>query len=183
MGAKMVTKMYPNCFLSRSLIQFHVIFVIISLVFTYYFYDDLKYWILIFSALFICLFHLPPIIYFTFTYYTHSKDYIFEVTSEKINVTYKGSSKTIHNDDIDKIIIHISAGNPRFSYPMSPIDFYHFAQIILKDGREVLMTSLFAENVGAVLEGLDGVTIERKNKIAFLWWRDKYKPLFSDQVN
>lgn len=102
-----------------------------------------------------------PIIYFTYSYYKINKGEEFRIYSNSIEVRKNGNSDRYSVDEIKKIEIFMSGNNPRFNVAFSAMEFFHYAKIVMKNGEELVITSLCAEQVDAVLEEhLSGVSLE-----------------------
>lgn len=128
---------------------------------------------------------LLPFSYFVHTYYKVNKGFEFEIKSNSITVYRSGKSHVIPSSEIERIIMFKTGSNPRTSFALGGHDFFHFAQIILKSKKEVLITSLLAEHVDEALEILDNVDIEYVWGLAYLSRRtvyDSFLPCESDSI-
>jgi len=102
-----------------------------------------------------------PAIYFTLSYYKINKGQEFKLDSNSIEVRKNGNSDRYTKDEIEEIEIFMSGNNPRFNIAYSAMEFFHYARLKMKNGEQIIITSLCAEQVDVVLEEhLKGVPLE-----------------------
>jgi hypothetical protein len=106
------------------------------------------------SFMFIIFFPIEglPILWYSWSYYRFNKDHIFELQTDYIQVDTGNTRKKYLYSEIDRINIYMSGNNPRFHMAILVPDFFHFAEIVMKNGESVVITSICHHQVDMVLE-------------------------------
>lgn len=106
------------------------------------------------SFMFIIFFPLEglPILWYSWSYYRFNKDHTFELQTDYIQVDTGNTRKKYLYSEIDRINIYMSGNNPRFHMAILVPDFFHFAEIVMKNGESVVITSICHHQVDMVLE-------------------------------
>lgn len=146
----------------RGLFQRYIIFLITCYIIVIYFAEKSE-WITLIPFLFSILFiiEIIPALYYSWSYYKVNNGQEFRLDSNSIEVRENGNSDRYSVDEIKQIEIYMSGNNPRFNIAYNSIEFFHYARIEMKNGKELIITSICAEQVDAVLEEhLPGVPLE-----------------------
>jgi hypothetical protein len=93
-----------------------------------------------------------PILWYSRSYYKFNKDHTFELQTDYIQVDTGNARNKYPRSEIDSINIYMSVNNPRFHMAILVPDFFHFAEIIMKNKDSVVITSICHHQVDMVLE-------------------------------
>ncbi len=121
-----------------------------------------------FGVLVLALFYGPFLIsslYIHWEYYLQNRGQKIELLSDEI-VLHKsnGDVQRVKFSDIEKIIVSKSANLDKGGIQVTPIDTYHYARIIPKQGETIIITSLIAPDVEAVIKKI-GKYYERQKRL------------------
>jgi len=146
----------------RGLFQRYIIYLITCYIIVIYFAEQSE-WITLISFLFsiLIIIEVIPALYFSWSYYKVNKGTLFRLDSNSIEVRKNGNSDRYSVDEIKQIEIFMSGNNPKFNFAYNSSDFFHFARIEMREGEEIIITSLCAEQVDTVLEEyLKGISLK-----------------------
>lgn len=108
-----------------------------------------------------------PTLYLHLQYFEANKDLEFSVGSRAIQIRKStGEQNYIYSDEIEKITVNMSANaDAESQFHLMSMGPYHFARVILKDGRpDVVITNLVTPFVAKEITRLSGVPIYKKIK-------------------
>ncbi len=99
------------------------------------------------------------VLYIHITYFFENKDFNFRIENKYIFDVIK--NKKIDNSDIKKITINKSYSLTAGRVPFFPFQHYRYCEVILNDGKKIILTSLLKRNIDEYLkENLKGVVFE-----------------------
>ncbi|MCA6421569.1 MAG: hypothetical protein IM568_01980 [Flavobacterium sp.] len=99
------------------------------------------------------------VLYIHITYFFENKD--FKLRIENGYIFDVMSDKKIYNSDIKKITINKSYALTAGRVPFFPFQHYKYCEVILNDGKKIILTSLLKRNIDEFLkENLKGVLFE-----------------------
>lgn len=132
-------------------------FILVYYVLIFFSYEEInfKFWAIHFL---ISLFIIPTM-YIHLQYWLNNRGnrYIINSTfiqDDKKNINYP-------NNEISKIIIHKSESLQSGKWAYFPFQHYKYCEVLLKDGRKIILTSLLHYNIDEYLkENLRGVLFE-----------------------
>jgi hypothetical protein len=108
-----------------------------------------------------------PAIYLHIEYYLENKGQVLKVTEDAISIQ-KGNNaeaSAVYFYDIERLILVKSASLDKGGMPMTPLEYYHYIALVLKDGRQIFITCLMAPNLDVITEKIVGVKRERRKKL------------------
>jgi len=124
---------------------------------------------LINGLIILTLISLLPVLYLHVEYCFYNRGIQLEIDSYEKKFIYTdktGTTETFGFDDLSKIIVYMP---PHFQsntmFIRIPFDNYHYAKIITKSGKEIIITSLMARKVQDLVERIRGVSVEKKKRI------------------
>lgn len=148
-----MVRLKPSLKNFRGLYQRYIIFLITSYIILIYFAEQSE-WITLIPFLFLTLLiiEIIPALYYSWSYYKVNKGQEFMLDSNSIEVRKKNNTDRYSADEIKQIEIFMSGNNPKFNVAFNSMEFFHYARIEMKNGEQIVITSLCAEQVDAVLE-------------------------------
>lgn len=111
------------------------------------------------------LFHAAfttPALYLHIEYTLRNGNEEIELSYNEIIVRNTGEERRYSTTDLSKIILYKSASLDRGGIPLSAMEYYHFARIIVKTGEEIVITCLMSCKIDEEIRQLRGVPYERK---------------------
>lgn len=119
----------------------------------------------LFGFLVYSIFFLPSF-YLHLEYYLKNRNQRLEILENEI-IFYdrNGEVRRYLNQDLQKIILYKSASLDKGGIPLSPIESYHYARIIPRQGKEIILTCLMAADVEEAIRQIKWVTYERKKRL------------------
>jgi len=95
-----------------------------------------------------------------------------EFSTHDFKVLFKnGTIEQFDYDDIKVIQLYRSAGMDKGNYSYSSNERYYFANIIAKDGRKIILTSLLGPDLDDALSMMKDVPVDKtKTAYAFVFW-------------
>jgi len=132
----------------RELFGFIVIYILLI------YFVGMEEWYSFLSFMFIIFFPIEglPILWYSWSYYRFNKNHTFELQTDYIQVDTGNARKKYPCSEIDRINMYMSVNNPRFHMAILVPDFFHFAEIIMKNEDSVVITSICHHQVDMVLE-------------------------------
>jgi hypothetical protein len=107
---------------------------------------------------------LIPTVWIHIEYYQLNKNDVFVINSTE-RIISSNAQGDIHFDQIEKIVFVLSPEMYRnSSFRALPVDNYGYAVIKIKDGSDLIFTTLLAYRIEEVFNGFTGVRIERKKQ-------------------
>lgn len=85
-----------------------------------------------------------------------------EIANQSLTITKKGISKNYPFSEMEKVILYKSASLDKGGIPVSPMEYYNYARIILKSGEEIILTCLLSPKVDKITDQITGVEKERR---------------------
>lgn len=144
-------------------LKFHIIGTVIMVIALYFLRWDQDA-IMIFS--FFWLAYFIPAIYLHSEYYLKNYGERLEILENEIIFHDRdGKVRKYGNQDLKKIILYKSASLDKGGIPLTPIESYHYARIIPKQGDEIILTCLMASNVEEAIKQIKWVPYERKKRL------------------
>jgi hypothetical protein len=117
-----------------------------------------------FAFAFYSIFFLPSL-YLHIEYYLKNRGQRVEILESEIRLYDRdGRLKKYASEDLEKVILYKSASLDKGGIPLTPVEVYHYARIISKQGGEIVITCLLAPNVELLVRMLKGVSVERKKQ-------------------
>jgi len=108
-----------------------------------------------------------PVLYLHIEYYIKNRNEYIEITDDQISVKVVGKdTRNYRFADLDKIILYKSASQDKGGMPILPLEFYHFARIIPKHGKDIVITCLMTPDVEGAIREIKWVAYDRR-KIFF----------------
>lgn len=107
-----------------------------------------------------------PAIFLHVVYWLKNNGDEFEIRSTEILRRKNGKEKHYKNTDIDSIIIYLFPSLYKNSNTfVSSFEGYHYAEVKLKSGKKIFLTSLLAPRIDKEFLRRSGFHIERKKKL------------------
>ncbi len=110
-----------------------------------------------------------PVFYLHIEYYYFNKGMRLEVYSYKKMLIYtdkSGKTETYNFNELSKIIVYMSPNMySGRNFKIAPFESYHYAKIITKDVREIIITCLLVPRLREFASNLIGVEVEKKRRI------------------
>jgi hypothetical protein len=103
-----------------------------------------------------------PTFYLHIEYYETNKKGIITITEDDITFLRHGRSICYPFHEIGRVILYKSASLDKGGMPILPLELYHYAKIIMKDGEEFIITCLMIPKLEDVISKLKFVGYERK---------------------
>lgn len=122
------------------------------------------------AGLFHLLFSIPAI-FLHIEYSIRNAGEEIEIVHNEVIVRKNGKEQRYFSSDIAKIIFYKSASLDKGGMPFSAMEYYNYARIVAKSGEEIIVTCLMTLKIEEALKTLTGIPIERKKRIAFLFWK------------
>jgi hypothetical protein len=120
---------------------------------------------ILFGFVFYSIFFLPSL-YLHIEYYLKNRGQRLEVLENEIILHDRnGQVRRYANQDLQKIVLYKSASLDQGGIPLTPIESYHYARIIPKQGEEIILTCLMAPNVEEAIKQIKWVSYERKKRL------------------
>ena len=66
---------------------------------------------------------------------------------------------------MERVILYKAASLDKGGIPVSPLEYYNYARIVLKSGGEVVITCLLSPKVDKITNQIRGVRQERKKRL------------------
>lgn len=107
-----------------------------------------------------------PALFLHAEYYFKNRGQQLEVLENEIILREgNGQVRKYLNRDLQKIVLYKSASLDKGGIPMTPIESYHYARIIPKQGEEIVVTNLMASDVEKIINNIKWVPYERKKRL------------------
>ena len=107
-----------------------------------------------------------PVVYLHGEYYSKNGGQKLEIQDNAIVLHDKnGTVRRYANEDLKKIVVYKSASLDKGGMPLLPIEFYHYAQIVPKQGDDIMVTCLMTPKVEEVVRQIKWVPYERKKRL------------------
>jgi len=109
------------------------------------------------------IFHLVlsvPAVYLHIEYFIRNMGLEVEIYPDRIIVKYKNQWEEYFTNELEKIILYkaANAGNMQFT----GMEGYHFAKVITKSGRKIIITNLMTTKLEKAVQILNDVPYERE---------------------
>ncbi len=121
------------------------------------------------AVLFVLIFYTIlslPSFYLHLEYYLQNRDQRLEILENEVILHKRnGQVRRYQNQELQKIILYKSASLDRGGIPLTPLDSYHYARIIPKQGEEIIMTCLMSADVEKAVKQIRWVPYERKKRL------------------
>lgn len=144
-------------------IKFHVFGTAIMITVLYFLKWDSNA-VLIF--LFFWLAYFIPTMYLHIEYYLKNRGQHLEILeNEVILYDRRGQVRRYQNKELQKVILYKSASLDKGGIPLTPLESYHYARIIPKQGEEIIVTCLMAADVEEAIKHIKWVPYERKKRL------------------
>ncbi|MBZ4190261.1 hypothetical protein [Niabella beijingensis] len=112
-----------------------------------------------------------PAVYLHILYYLKNKGEAIELKPDQIIVLRSSREQVYTGKDISKIIVCKSA-NMDNGIPMMAVEYYYYAEIVMNNGENVVITCLMSRKIDAILKGYLNVSFYRdKNVFSLFKWR------------
>lgn len=118
---------------------------------------------------------LLPSLYLHLQYYMKNRGQIIQIFENELVVRNDGKAEEIIKfSDIKKITLCKSASIDKGGIQMTPLESYHFARLMLKNGESLFITNLIAPDVERAISLIKWVPYERhKGLFLHLGFADK----------
>lgn len=119
----------------------------------------------LFVLIFYAIFYLPSF-YLHLEYYRQNRHQRLEILENEVILHDKnGQVRRYANQELQKVILYKSASLDRGGIPLTPLESYHYARIVPKQGQEIIITCLMAADVAEAVRQIKGVPYERKKRL------------------
>lgn len=126
--------------------------------------------ILLIGGLFHLLFTIPAL-YMHIEYSIRNVGEEIEINYNEIIVRKNGEERKYPISELSKVIVYKPASLDKGGVPFSAMEYYRYARIITNSGEEIIITCFMTLDIEGAVKQLSGITYERKNRIAFLFWK------------
>ena len=111
------------------------------------------------------IFFLPSF-YLHLEYYLKNRGQRIEILENEV-ILYErnGKVRRYPNKELQKVVLYKSASLDKGGIPLTPLESYHYARIIPKQGEEIILTCLMASNVEEAIKEIKWVPYERKKRL------------------
>lgn len=123
--------------------------------------------ILLVGGLFHLFFTLPAV-YLHVEYTIKNWGEEIEINDNKLIVRKNGKEKCYNTQELKEILLFKSASLDKWSFPLSAMEYYHFARITTNSGEEIVITCLLTPNVEKAVKELKEVPFGREVGLGFL---------------
>ena len=104
-----------------------------------------------------------PAIYLHIEYYLRNRNERLEILDNRILYHDRtGVVKSYATQDLERIVLYMSASLDKGNIQFTPIESYHFAKIRSKSGQEIVVTCLMTRDLEKAMKMIGGVMLERK---------------------
>lgn len=111
------------------------------------------------------IFFLPSF-YLHLEYYFKNQGQRLEILENEVILHDKnGQVRRYSNQDLQKVVLYKSASLDKGGIPLTPLESYHYARIIPKQGEEIIITCLMAADVEEAIKHIKWVPYERKKRL------------------
>ena len=132
-----------NHFISLKWLLFYIILTLLLLVYFYLTFGSEGLFILIIFL----LLQMLPTVYLHYKYYVINKSIKCTLNEYKLEVFNKNMKYVYFPNDIEKIIIYKSANMDSWGIPLLTFENYYYSRIVLKDGNNIVLTSLLDNKI------------------------------------
>ena len=104
--------------------------------------------------------------YLHIEYYLKNRGQHLEILEDEV-ILYdrNGQVRRYQNKELQKVILYKSASLDKGGIPLTPIESYHYAHIVPKQGEEIIITCLMATDVEEAIKQIKWVPYERKKRL------------------
>lgn len=142
--------------------KFHIIGTVLMLIALYFLNWDIDA-VIIFA--FFWLAYFIPAIFLHLEYYLRNRVEQLEIFENEIILHDRvGQVKRYTRGDLEKVILYKSASLDKGGIPLTPMESYHYARIIPKQGEEIILTCLMAPDVEEAIKQIKWIPCERKKR-------------------
>jgi hypothetical protein len=146
-----------------KLMVFHIIGTTLMIITLYFFRFDQG---MMRIFLIIWLVYTIPALYLHLEYYFKNRGQQLKILdSEIVFQDRNGDEKSYKPQDLQKIVLYKSASLDKGGLQLSAIESYHYARIIPKQGKEIILTCLMAPDVEKAVKQIRWVSYERKKRL------------------
>jgi hypothetical protein len=107
-----------------------------------------------------------PVIYLHIEYYLANRGQEIIIENDELRViTKNGNTYKFKFAELSKVILYKSASLDKGGIPLTPIESYHYARIITKSEKQIIVTCLMYPKLEEVVSELKGVQGIRKKRL------------------
>jgi hypothetical protein len=121
------------------------------------------------GVLFVLVFYFIlslPSFYLHLEYYFKNRGQRLEVLSNVVIFHDRdGQIRKFGHQDLQKIVLYKSASLDKGGIPLTPLESYHYARIVPKQGEDIILTCLMAADVEQVIKQIKWMAYERKKRL------------------
>ncbi len=113
-----------------------------------------------------------PVIYLHIEYYIANRKQEIAIKDDELTViTQNGNTYKFKFTELSKVILYKSASLDKGGIQFTPIESYHYARIITKSEKQIIVTCLMTPKLEEVVNELKGVQKIRKKRLfcTLLW--------------
>jgi len=106
-----------------------------------------------------------PLAYLHVQYYLANRRLEVIIENGELTITEKnGHTEKLKFTEISKVILYKSASLDKEAIQFTPLESYHYARIITKSEKQILVTCLMSPKLEEIVNGFVGVMIVRKKR-------------------
>lgn len=139
--------------------EFSLSITILFFIGWWYFEFDRDYLLVV--GIFHLLFTIPSL-YLHIEYSIRNSGEEIEINPNEIIVRKNGQEKRYSISDLAKIIVYKSASLDKWGMPLTAMEYYRYARLMVKNGEEIIITCLMSRKVDEEVRKLSGVPYARK---------------------
>jgi hypothetical protein len=113
-----------------------------------------------------------PVVFLHVEYYLANKGKIIIIKDDELLIKKGCNTVVFKFSDLKTAILHKSASLDRGGMPLTPMEFYHWVEIISNSGERIIITCLMTLKLDELMDKLHGVQkIRKKCGFCTLLWR------------
>ncbi|MFC0262373.1 hypothetical protein [Fontibacter flavus] len=166
-GGKMILRI--SAYNQLRVLSFHLIGTIFMLVALYLLKFNIDF-VVVFGGMYVLL--TLPLLYLHIEYYIANRKQVITIEDDEFTIsTQNGYTHKFKFTELSNVILYKSASLDKGGIQITPIESYHYARIITKSERQIIITCLMSPKLEEVVNELKGVQKKRKKRLfcTLLW--------------
>ena len=134
--------------------SFILIIIFLAIIFIAYYvgFNNVKSYKIIIPLFVICIL---PTLYVHLNYYNIGKNHVYELNKDEIKVIKDNIKVVFRKEDFKEIIIYMSGTRMAgLALRNFPFENYYYTKIVMHDKQEIIISSLFSNNIDTILTSL-----------------------------
>lgn len=104
--------------------------------------------------------------YLHIEYYLENRGQCIVILDNRIEIESRNEKKRSYRfEDLKKIVLYKSASLDKGGMPILPMEFYHYARIVPKEGADIIITCLMISDVEEAVKKIRFVSYDRRKQL------------------